>query len=130
MLRSGLKATLDQLHGYAALMDDTRLPGLSKILSEAADGDTMTIEKFGRGFDCKCGDIEATLAVLSQLTFSKRLPLSELATLLQLLHTIENQRRSVERQTGTDFYVHLPSENGVLLSSRRSSAILARELGR
>ena len=70
----------------------------SKILFDTPDTDTITIEEFVQGFDSKCAEIEATLAVLSQLTFSTQLPLSELATLLQLLHTIENQRRSVERQ--------------------------------
>jgi hypothetical protein len=52
-------------------MDDTRLPELSRILFEAA-GDTMTIEAFGHECDCKCGDAEATLAVLSRLTFTHR----------------------------------------------------------
>jgi len=89
----------EQLRRYLMLTDDARLPELSKILFETADSDTITIEEFVHGFDYKCAEIEATLAGLSQLTFSNRLPLSELATLLQLLHTVENQRRSVERQT-------------------------------
>jgi very-short-patch-repair endonuclease len=100
----------EQLRRYSALTDDSRLPELSKIVFEAADGDTMTIEEFDHGFDRKCGDIEATLAALSQLTFSNQLRLSELATLLQLLHTIEKQRRSVEPQTAKLGLVKAPEQ--------------------
>ena len=123
------EVTAEQLRRYSRLTDDARFPELSKILFEADDSDTMTIEELVHGFDRECEEIESILASLSELTFSTRLPLSRLTTLLQLLHTIENQKSSVERQATKLDFLAAPEHNiqhiGQLKSTLEFAEVIA-----
>ena len=127
--RQLFEGTPEQLRRCAALTDDVRSSEFSEILFGTPDIDTITIEELVHGFNSKCSEFEAALAVLSQLTFSTQLPLSQLATLVQLLDTIENQRRSVEGQTSKLGLVQ-PTEQIIeevekLKSTRESAEVIA-----